>query len=457
MQATNQPSHPATPRIAVIGGGLGGLVCANHLVDLPSRPRVTIFESSEAFGGRGRTQPVSGAALNFGPHALYRKGFLARQLQDWGIELTGGTPRDVRGLVGDELHRLPDGPLSLATTGLLAGWARFRFAAAMFSIMRTEPREVEGENTSAFIAGLTDDVRVVRTLSALARLSTYAADLEELSADAFVAQMKLSIGGVVYLDGGWQQMVDALVDRLGRTQAELRPGQPVSAVEAGERVSRSQPVSSQPVSSQPVRLQVGDSSRCFDAAVIATSPGAARRLLGKAQVASAGLDFRPRSIRAACLDLVMRAWPKHLPDLALGVDSPVYVSNHSRAATLSDRGLQVVHASRYLSHSDELDAAQSRESIEAALDSIYPGWRGAVVESRYLPKMTVVEHASSAENSGMSGRPAVSHESLAGLYFVGDWCGRRGWLSNAAAASADTAAELIGRRFAPRLPAARIA
>ncbi|MHB1889888.1 MAG: phytoene desaturase family protein, partial [Acidimicrobiales bacterium] len=49
-------------------------------------------------------------------------------------------------------------------------------------------------------------------VSALTRVATYAGDLDLVSADAAVSQLQLALeGNVVYLDGGWQSLVDGLV------------------------------------------------------------------------------------------------------------------------------------------------------------------------------------------------------------------------------------------------------
>jgi phytoene dehydrogenase-like protein len=441
MKDLIESANAARPRVAVIGGGIAGLVCANHLSDLAPNVGVTVFESGEEFGGRGRTQTFSGAALNLGPHALAKNGALATQLRAWRIEPEGAVPRRARGYYEGRSYALPAGPVSLATTGLLPGWARFRLVAAMVSIVRATPSEVAGMSVLEYIEQLTEDERVRRMLVALARLATYAGELNRLSADVFVDQMQVATGGVLYLHDGWQPMVDSLVGRLRERGVELLSGQAVNLIEADASEA----------ATNGVGLRVGERLREFDAVVVAASPGTAARLLGDAAAGLAGLDARPRRVRVACLDLVLNSWPDEAPDLTLGIDEPIYISNHSRTARLSEDGSQVVHCARYLDSSDSLDSSQVRAGIEEVLDHVFPDWRDAVVDSRYLPQMTAVEQAPSPETSGRAGRMPVSSASLPGIYFAGDWVGPRGWLSDAAAASAEAAAMSVAEQIAPQV------
>ncbi len=59
-------------RVAVVGGGLAGLIAAIELAG--SGHPVSLFEGAPVLGGRARTLDVDGYRLNQGPHALYSKG-----------------------------------------------------------------------------------------------------------------------------------------------------------------------------------------------------------------------------------------------------------------------------------------------------------------------------------------------------------------------------------------------
>ena len=74
----------------IIGGGLAGLIAANTLADLGRK--VVVLERASALGGQARTLEQAGACLNFGPHALYRRGGLARALARLKVRPKGRVP-----------------------------------------------------------------------------------------------------------------------------------------------------------------------------------------------------------------------------------------------------------------------------------------------------------------------------------------------------------------------------
>ena len=66
-------------------------------------------------------------------------------------------------------------------------------------------------------------------LRALVRIGTYSDALADLSAGAAIQQLQRSVAkGVLYLDGGWAQLIDGL-----RNQVEVRTGAQVEAIADG--------------------------------------------------------------------------------------------------------------------------------------------------------------------------------------------------------------------------------
>ncbi|HVP02962.1 MAG TPA: protoporphyrinogen oxidase [Solirubrobacteraceae bacterium] len=57
-------------RVVVIGAGIAGLAAARTLAHADDSPQVTVLDASERPGGRIRTVPFAGAALDVGPDAL---------------------------------------------------------------------------------------------------------------------------------------------------------------------------------------------------------------------------------------------------------------------------------------------------------------------------------------------------------------------------------------------------
>jgi hypothetical protein len=84
-------------------------------------------------------------------------------------------------------------------------------------------------------------------LSTLTRVATYAGDLRPISTDAAVGQLQLVLeGNVLYLDGGWQTLVEGLVAAMGLLVSKCWcslsaiPPPPCSGVPNEELTSRSQ-------------------------------------------------------------------------------------------------------------------------------------------------------------------------------------------------------------------------
>src|SRR5262245_23273593 len=105
-------------RVAIVGGGIGGLVAAAFAARAGAR--VTLFERLSEPGGRARTRDERGFRFNMGPHALYLGGAAMAALHELGIDPAGGTPPTSGGLAyrAGQLHALPGGAVSLLSTGL---------------------------------------------------------------------------------------------------------------------------------------------------------------------------------------------------------------------------------------------------------------------------------------------------------------------------------------------------
>jgi len=103
----------------------------------------------------------------------------------------------------------------------------------------------------------------------------------------------------------------------------------------------------------------------------------------------------------------------------------------------------MLHAAKYLDPHTATDAKADECELEAMLDLLQPGWRGEVIERRFLPKMTVSNAVVSARQGGLAGRPGPQVPGLPDLYVVGDWVGPEGMLLDAALPSAKNAAQLI--------------
>jgi phytoene dehydrogenase-like protein len=417
-----------TADVVVVGGGLAGLATATYLAR--DRRFVVVLEKSSVLGGRAGTQARNGFHLNFGPHALYRKGEGAAVLRDLGVAWTGGVPNASGGYAIDDgrRHALPGGFVSLLTTGLFGVAAKVEAARLLASLPRLDPGPLQGVPVRAFLADHVghDDVR--RLFAALFRLATYANDPARQSAGSAVAQLQLALaGGVEYLDGGWQTLVDELAAAARSAGAVVRTGAGVDAVERADAGWR-------------VRLRDG-STLAARAVVVAATPAVVGDLLG---ASACPPDLVP--VRAACLDLALSRLPEPRARFALGIDRPLYLSVHSAVAKLSPDGAALIQLAKYLDGADDDPRSDERE-LEALADLVQPGWRSAVVERRFLPSMIVSNALVTAEMGGAAGRPSAAVEGMLGVWLAGDWVGPDGLLVDASLASARRAARLAAGRL----------
>ena len=406
--------------VVVVGAGLAGLTAG--VVAARAGCRVLVLDGRRP-GGRAAVTVVTGRAgeqvhLNGGPRALYTDGAGRRVLRGLGIEPTGATPTPGRSWaqVGGRFELLPDGPGTLLRTRLVPTRAKIRLARTLTALKRVDPAPLAGRSASDWVSEVAGP-DLAPALAALVRLATYQADLDRLSADAAALQLRLALrGGVRYLDGGWQQLVDALLSRgtaSGMTVARDAV-RSVAPDGAGHRVV----TDTGDVRARAVVLAPG-------------TPEAAGRILGRPVMT-------PEHVLAgavACLELaVAAAVPRRF---VLGIDDPVYLSVHSPPARLAPPGVEVVHLMRY----GVRDPAGDRADLEDLARR--SGIRSPdVVASRFLHRMVVSPAAPTAATGGLPGRPPVEVPGRPGLFLAGDWVGPEGLLADASFASGERAGTL---------------
>jgi len=143
------------------------------------------------------------------------------------------------------------------------------------------------------------------------------------------------------------------------------------------------------------------------------------------------------------MDLGLRELPRAARTFALGIDTPLYMSLHSRWADLAPERTALVHVAKYLPIAASGQHDQDRVELEELMDLVQPGWRGQIMHERFLPRLTVTYALVRAHDGGLVGRPAVDAPAIENVYITGDWVGHEGMLVDAAFASAYRAARLI--------------
>lgn len=420
--------------VVVIGGGVAGLAAATFLARQGKHVRV--LEQSHAVGGRARTKQHDGFLLNIGPHALYRGGRGIEVLRELGVEPRGKVPA-VSGAfaIKDGIkHTFPVGLASLLTTSLFGLSAKLETARFLASLPKLRGNGVMNLSLREWLDGNISHREVQDFLLTAFRIATYTNAPELMSAGTAIEQLKLAFqSNVLYLDGGWQTLVDGLTRSAAKAGVAIETGVKVEAVERD-------------VSGTVTGVRTEDGRVLVTTkVVIASSPAIAARLVerGKDSSLQKWAD-EAIPVKAACLDVALSSLPQPRAFAGFGVDRPLYLSVHSASANLAPEGGALIHVARYLpsDHRDSPDAVELE--LEGLLDVVQPGWRAALVYRRFLPDMIVMNAMAEARTGGVDGRPQPEIEDVPGLYVVGDWVGNEGLLVDASLASARQAAALIG-------------
>ena len=412
--------------VIVVGGGLAGLAAASYLGR--AGRKVALFEQSHRLGGRATTEVKDGFHLNMGPHALYSGGVGKGILEDLGVAFCGHVPAQGRfayGVDGEKKGVLPGSALTMLKTGLLPWRAKIEVSRLLKALDSLDPAQYADKTLATAIDQAVQQPESRRFLRAIFRLATYADIPEQQSASASFAQLKTGLAGVLYLDGGWQTLVDGLRKIAETEGVEFFTNHEVQGIETDGAV-------------HSILTHTGFHSA--PAVVLAVRPATALALLGRLAASQFKRELASLiPVRAATLELGLRRLPDPKIRFALGIDKPLYFSVHSAYARLAPLGSAFIHVAKYLG-ADASDPEADRRELEHFLDSVQPGWRAQSLLERFLPEM-VVSNAMVMP----SGRPNCDASGVRGVYLAGDWVGPDGMLVDAALASARRAAEMILR------------
>jgi phytoene dehydrogenase-like protein len=438
--------------VVIVGGGIAGLAASIYLAR--EGRSVTIFERRRDLGGRAVTHLRKGFRFNLGPHAVYRGGAATAVYRELGIPIRGGRTSN-RGfaLVNGTRHRLPSTLLAILITTALSPKAKAEAVSLGMRILRADPSQYASMTVREWLDANIRDSQLRRVGEALIRLTTFSAAADRQSAAVAIAQLKIARRGVVYVDEGWQKIVDALHSHAvavgvrfvtSSRVVRIDHDTAVRGIELGElEVSIRRDTQSIALP----ELDGGESGTRIPAetVLLAVDPPTARKMVPDI----VWPELEP--VTATCLDVALSKLPVARNTFAVGVDRPVYFSVHSRWGQLSPHGGALIHVARYRAHGaalsdDEFDSSgaaprqvsDDERELESLLDDLQPGWRDVLVHRRFLPSMTV----SNALVTPSTKRPDV-RTAVRGLYVAGDWVGDQGILSDAAMASARKAAKAI--------------
>jgi phytoene dehydrogenase-like protein len=429
-------SNEQNPDVIIVGGGLAGLAAATMLAR--EGRRVRLFEQSAAPGGRARTREQDGFYLNLGPHALYRSGQANKILRELGVEPSGRVP-SVSGAYAVRRgvkHTFPAGLVSMLTTSLFGLSAKLEAARLLASLPKIETSELMGVSVREWLDSHISDQVVKEFLMAVFRVATYTNAPDMMSAGAALEQLQMAFDkSVLYLDGGWQTLVDQLMRLATDAGVIIETGTKIDAVERDAAGAV-----------RAVRLNDG---RGFfsPAVIIASSPQVAVSLVERGRETSlARWADEMVAVRAACLDVSLSHLPQPKVTFSLGIDRPLYLSVHSATARLAPEGGALIQVAKYLPTDHSESAGDDRRELEELLDLVQPGWRESVVNSRFLPDMIVMNAVATVGLEGTKGRPSPEVHDVPGLFIAGDWVGPEGLLADASLASAKQVARLIASK-----------
>lgn len=244
------------PRVAVVGGGIAGLVAAHTLVQAGAR--VTLVEADRRLGGKIRSERIATAVVDVGAEALLTRLPAAVELcRELGLgddlvppsQLTTSvwTRGRLREMPGNVLGGLPDGVAPLLRSGILSplGIARASLDLAL------PARPLDADRAVGELIGRRLGRQVLDRLVDPLLGTIYGADCDELSVRATAPQLEAlardhrslirglqaarpaAATGPLFLGlpGGLERIVARLCDRL--QNAELRCGVAVTRLDRG--------------------------------------------------------------------------------------------------------------------------------------------------------------------------------------------------------------------------------
>ncbi|MET3696800.1 phytoene dehydrogenase-like protein [Bacillus oleivorans] len=397
----------------IIGGGLAGLVSANYLAQ--QGKKVAVIEKGKKLGGRAATTFVQQSYLNLGPHALYIKGATYQILKELGIHPAGRKPQlNGKIILEGQTHPFPSSPLALLKSDFLTWKEKLEFIKIFSQLLKAEWSKAGDVSFTDWLneKRLSRKNRIV--LQSLLAISSYCSESDLVSAPYAIRQLQLSIkGGVLYLDGGWETLIESLENLAQKRGVLFIKGEMVKKIKG---------------SFPAFQIELSLGRQVGGKTIINTAPPLELQKIAEQSDKFAFLS-KLKPVKGVALDLLLEKDETDRTSFSFDADHFIYFSNHSRAASLSEQ-YEVVHVFGY-------GPTASQEQMEEFLDRILPGWRERKVYSRYLTNLAV---SNAFPNRTTMRIFEKSSRVVEGLFLAGDWCIDEGILADASASSAKRAA-----------------
>jgi phytoene dehydrogenase-like protein len=409
--------------VAVVGGGVAGLIAAHETARIGLA--TSLFEAAPVLGGRAQTRILDGFHFNQGPHALYVEGEFNKALNSMGVKVSGHRPDFSHALAlwEDQQHPLPLKVETIQRATPFDDLDRMQLFETFTEVAQGAYHHA-GQPLAEFTGRLRP--RAAKIIETLIRLVTYVNAPDLIDGKAALDQLRLAFGGVLYVDGGWCELVAGLAASARAAGADLRTRSCVAKIARTERGW--------------LLSGAGLEDHLASSVILTIAPQAAATLVAQSGDLAATAR-RANPVRLTCLDIGLSALPSPEVTFALGTDQPTYFSVHSMTARLAPSDGAMLHVARYLVPGEAPSTAHFG-ALERLTDLMLPGWRDLEVRRQRLAGMVVAHDFPGFETRGQRG--PISVPDAPGLFLAGDWIGTKGMLSDASAASARDAARAAG-------------
>ncbi|MEK5391493.1 FAD-dependent oxidoreductase [Margalitia sp. FSL K6-0131] len=413
--------------VVVVGGGLAGLTAANLLAR--EGKKVVVMEKSSRLGGRGITNDKNGVLMNLGPHGLYMSGDAAHIFTELGISLPGGNAvTAIHGILNHDVHIIPTDFSTIMSSTLLSWKDKFMFSKLMLKIMKLNIDSIPEVSLMEWADSEISNPMVRHIFYSICRLTTYTNAPALQLAKPALRQVKRSLkSDVLYVDGGWETIVQKLKKQAEAYGVEILTNKNVSSIEHHEQY-------------QIIQCLDGTVFTVPDC-IVAAPPKEAMNMINGSEHTSLRLwNEQAIPITACCLDIGIKKLPNPQHQFAIGLDQALFFTNQSRAAKLSENGTLVVSLAKYHNPMEEINVNSDKQQLESVMDLLHPDWRKEVVVQQFLPKLTVMHDFPHVKRKEY---PGPSIPEMNGIFIGGDWAGHEEVLADAAVASGKRAAQEV--------------